>query len=164
MTQHHKDKNGKELRVGSSVHFEVDGRPYSGIVHELVRRDHEPAISTMVMLMLPASQVSTEAPAKKDRVDPKHEKKDTDQKDSGDEKPHAHPESADPPKMLPPRDEHDHRTEPKDTTPQGEKNAEDTPSAARHQSEATAHSNQQQPKPAEPNRGSTLAEPKKGSK
>jgi len=82
--------------------------------------------------------------------DDRPEPKETKHQDAGDEKP---------------RDSHDHRTEPKETTPQGEKNSDDPPSSARHQSEATAHSNQQQPKPTDANRGSTLAEPpKKGSK
>lgn len=129
MTSEHKDKNGKKLQTGDLVHFTVDGHPYDGIIHALVRRDHEPAILTLVQLFLPVGEVTKDQP--------KHQ-------DAGDEKPDAH--------------------QPKDTTPQGEKNAGEPPSFARHQSEATAHSNQQQPKPAEPNRGSTLAEPKKGSR
>ncbi len=187
MTERHNDKDGKPLHTGDLVHFTVDGHPYTGIIHALVRRDHEPAILTLVQLFLPTGEVTKETPehqdagdekneddpenstgyvhpaviqklneredAKKERADPNQEKqqepKDTKHQDAGNEKP---------------RDSHDHRTEPKETTPQGEKNEDDKPSAPRHQSEATAHSNQQQPKPAEPNRGSTLAEPKKGSK
>ena len=66
MTTH--DKHGKPTHVGEQVHFEIDGRPYSGIVHSLVRRDHEPAIMTIVQLYLPATQVS------KDATEPKNQK------------------------------------------------------------------------------------------
>ncbi len=157
MTTQHHDKDGKTVHTGDLVHFTIDGNPYTGIVHALVRRDHEPAILTLVQLFLPVREVTKDMPkrqdAKKDHVDPNQEKqqepKETKHQDAGDEKP---------------RDSHDHRTEPKETTPQGEKNSDDPPSSARHQSEATAHSNQQQPKPTDANRGSTLAEPKKGSK
>ncbi len=143
MTTEHKDKDGKKLHTGDLVHFTVDGRPYTGIIHALVRRDHEPAVLTLVQLFLPVSEVSKEPP--------KHQ-------DAGDEKPDAHEEKD----RVDPNKEKQH--EPKDTTPQGEKNAAEPPSFARHQSEATAHSDQQQHKPADLNRGSTLAEPKKGSR
>jgi len=62
------DKNGKELQTGEQVHFEIDGRPYTGVIHSLIRRDHEPAIMTIVQLYLPATQVS------KDATEPKNQK------------------------------------------------------------------------------------------
>ncbi len=62
MTAHHQDKDGKPVHVGDLVHFSIDGRPYSGVVHALVRRDHEPAIMTIVQLFLPATAVSKELP------------------------------------------------------------------------------------------------------
>ncbi len=62
MTTHHQDKDGKALHVGDLIHFTIDGRPYSGVIHSLVRRDHEPAIMTIVQLFLPATKVSKEAP------------------------------------------------------------------------------------------------------
>ena len=60
MTTH--DKQGKSLHTGDQIHFQIDGRPYSGIIHALVRRDHEPAIMTLVQLFLPAVEVSKELP------------------------------------------------------------------------------------------------------
>jgi len=65
MTAHHQDKDGKPVHVGDLVHFSIDDRPYSGVVHALVRRDHEPAIMTIIQLYLPATQVSTETPTEK---------------------------------------------------------------------------------------------------
>jgi len=60
MTTH--DKQGKSLHTGDQIHFQIDGRPYSGIIHALVRRDHEPAVMTIIQIYLPATEVSKEAP------------------------------------------------------------------------------------------------------
>jgi len=61
MTQHH-DKNDKPIHVGDLVHFTMDGHPYSGVVHSLVRRDHKNAVTTIVQLFLPAAEVSRDPP------------------------------------------------------------------------------------------------------
>lgn len=97
-----RDKNGRHLRRGDHVHFEIHGQPYSGVVNHLIWRDHEAAIMTVIQLYLPATAVSKDQPeAKKGRADLNEEKQ---------------------------------------------------------------HSNQQEPKSAEANRGTTKAEPtKKGS-
>jgi len=57
------DKHHKPLHTGDQIHFTIDGRPYTGIVHALVRRDHEPAVLTLVQLFLPATEVSRDLPS-----------------------------------------------------------------------------------------------------
>ncbi len=133
----HLDKDGKTLHTGDLVHFEVDGHPYTGIVHALVRRDHEPAVLTLVQLFLPALEVAKQMP--------KHQ-------DAGDEAPHAHDDPAKPIAQ---------------DTQQTDPGVYNHPSIEKKQQQLAReprHSDQQQPKPADVNRGSTQAEPKKGSK
>ncbi len=61
MTVH--DKNGHTLKRSDQVHFTIDGRLYSGVVHAIVNRDHEPAVLTVVQLMIPACDVTKYAPS-----------------------------------------------------------------------------------------------------
>jgi len=70
MTEHHNDKNGHELKTGDLIHFEIDGRPYTGVVHALVRRDHEPAVITLAQLFLPVGEVTKDAPKKDEEKAP----------------------------------------------------------------------------------------------
>ena len=125
----HLDKDGKTLHTGDLVHFEVDGRPYTGIVHALVRRDHEPSILTLVQLFLPVAEVTKEMP-KKAQNDAARQPAAEDTQQTGQGVYH-HPDIEKKQQQLA-------------TTPR--------------------HSNQQEPKPAGVNRGSTQAEPNKGSK
>ncbi len=62
MSERHTDRDGRTLKAGDLVHFDIDGYPYTGIIHALVRRDHEPAVLTLIQLMLPATAVSKELP------------------------------------------------------------------------------------------------------
>lgn len=130
MTEHHQDQDGKTLHAGDLIHFEIDGRPYTGIVHALVRRDHQPAVLTLVQLFLPAVEVAKQMPkaAQNDAARQQPAAEDTQQTDPG---VYHHPSI-------------EKKQEQLATTPR--------------------HSNQQEPKPAGVNRGSTEAEPKKGTK